>query len=329
MSGKSFTSLLVLCLVSLCSVQTASARNTDNADIDTVAAERQLIETTASSPGNASLKILLILGLREEANQLVRLSVDEELSAMRVEFVTADEAASADYRWPEADLYLAAGAQGCRVAVASLEQQRILCTLLTEEGFRSLEADSEEHDRLSALVIDQPVSRQAIVTNRIYPSLSRFSVFSGSETWSDDGDDPATVDGFPYLASHPMPSQLSDVLHSHDALIATSDNSIFNSSTLSTVLLTAYGYHKPVIGFSRAYVKAGALITCYSTPSQILREVAQMMRSDSLPLENAPRIFYPRYFSVIDNESVARSLGLIRDRHIIHGQTLSDEDFER
>lgn len=327
MSGKSFASLLVFCLVSLCSVQTASAQNTDNADLANVAAEQDVIETIESVE-NASRKVLLILGLREEANQLVRLSVDEELSAMQVEFVTADEAASADYYWPKADLYLATGTEGCRVAMESLEQQRILCTLLTEEGFRSLEADSEEHDRISALVIDQPVSRQAIVANRTYPSLSRFSVFSGSEAWSDEGDVPVTVEGFPYLATHPMSSQLSDVLHSHDALIATSDNSIFNSSTLSTVLLTAYGYHKPVIGFSRAYVKAGALITCYSTPSQILREVAQRVRSDSLPLENAASVSYPRYFSVIDNESVARSLGLIRDRHIINGQTLSDEDFE-
>ncbi len=327
MSGKSFASLAILYLVSLCSVHTASAHNTDNAGIDTVAAEGNTIETIVS-PIHSPRKILLILGLREEVNQLVRLSVDEELSAVEVDTVNADTAASADYHWPTADLYLATGTEGCRVAVKSLEQQRILCTLLTREGFESLESDIGEHDQLSALVIDQPVSRQANVANRIYPSLSHFSVFSGSDVGSAEKDNPTTVDDFPYLASHPLSTQLSDILHSHDALIATSDSSIFNSSTLSTVLLTAYGYHKPVIGFSRAYVKAGALITCYSTPSQVLREVAQRLHSDTLPLGNASTVFYPRYFSVIDNESVARSLGLIRDRRIINGQTLSDEDFE-
>ncbi|MGQ7847290.1 hypothetical protein ACUNV4_22565 [Granulosicoccus sp. 3-233] len=326
MSGKSLTSLTLYCLGLLCLLQSISVHGSASANV-LMAATESSATVIASPPSAEKQKVLLILGLREEANLLVRISVFEELGEMEVESVYTDVAASADYQWPEADVYLATGTSGCRIALEALENRRILCTLLTEEGFLGLQADRFEQEQLSVLVIDQPVIRQARVAHRIYPSLARFSVFSSSGFFNDERENALAVDGFPFNVSVSLPSQLSDALSSHDALIATSDNSIFNASTLSTVLLTAYGYHKPVIGFSRGYVKAGALMSTYSTPSQILREVAQRLTSPSVPTEKAPTISYPRYFSVTVNTSVARSLGLIRNKHYDDGQTLIDEDF--
>lgn len=327
MSGKPFAVLVIFLTGSLCLMQTSDARSSSTT-IELIGLP--LAEPVAQHPteSKAAPRVLLILGLREVANQLVRQSVFEEFHDMVVESVDAGDAAASHYDWPEADLLLATGKEGCRVALASLQQQRILCTLLTEESFLSLETLYPDHARLSALVIDQPVSRQARVAHSVYPSLSRFAVFSGSGTWTDEreGEDP--VHYYPYDTSLPLSRQLGDALSSHDALIATPESRIYNSSTLSTVLLTAYGYRKPVIGFSRAYIKAGALITCYSTPAQILRQVAQEMNTETRPETDSPAIIYPRYFSVTNNASVAISLGLLSERSLLPGQTLTDEDFQ-
>lgn len=309
-------------------MQPTAAQSSATKPGDTGNSESTSIQSSLPPSTSKPVKALLVLGLRAEANELVHLSISEELSGLDIQSVDADAAAAPDFEWPAVDVLLAAGTNGCQASLESATDQRIFCTLLTEESFRALATTKPEHTRLSALVIDQPISRQARVASSVYPSLSRYSVFSSSGTWVDERYPQNALDYFPYNSSTSLSRQLSEALSFHDALIATSDSSVFNSSTLSTILLTAYGYRKPVIGFSRAYVKAGALITSYSTPAQILREVAQRLTSMAHFDSNDATVSYPRYFSVIDNPSVAKSLGLIRERTITAGQTLTDEDFE-
>ncbi|ASJ70802.1 hypothetical protein [Granulosicoccus antarcticus] len=274
--------------------------------------------------------ILFILGLRQEANLQIKVAVTEEMSDLNVWQINATEVASSDYKWPDADTIVATGKLGCQLALQATANTPILCTLLTEEGFLSLDTALRKSQStfVSALVIDQPVSRQMQIANRVYPSLTHFSHFAGFGTGQKTGDLTSTLDLYSYQASSTLPAQLKGALRTHDALIATSDSRIYNASTLSTVLLTAYGYGKPVIGFSRAYVKAGALITSYSTPSQILRQVAYRLRETRRSNDMSESLIYPEYFSVIDNQSVARSLGLIKAFVFTADKTYTDSDFE-
>lgn len=275
-------------------------------------------------------RILVLLGLKEQANRLIRIAVAEEFSDLDVQHVELSEATSPDYRWPEVDTVVTAGKSGCQLALQVIHDTQIFCTLLTEEGFHSLDITHREPNAPApvALVIDQPASRQMQIAHHIYPALSEFSVFSGHGTGAGTDEIVAGVEVFPYRSHIPLPTQLGDVLSTHDALIATSDSGIYNASTLSTVLLTAYGYGKPVIGYSRAYVKAGALVTCYSTPGQILRQVAAYLVADPASDLSSGKTFYPDYFSVVDNPRVARSLGLIQEFSITPRKTYTDADFK-
>ena len=94
-----------------------------------------------------------------------------------------------------------------------------------------------------------------------------------------------------------------------DRLLAVPDASLFNNRTISNILLTAYHHRSPVIGFSPAYVKAGALLALYSTPTQIGQQAGEVARqglaSGSLPPPAAPR-----HFRISTNPYVARSLGI-------------------
>ena len=142
-----------------------------------------------------------------------------------------------------------------------------------------------------------------------------------------------------------LPAQLDDTLSRSDALVALPDSTIFNRATLHVVLLTAYGYAKPVIGFNRAYVRAGALISAYATPEQVLRDVFEDVAAEgagegvgegideSTRAENEQRWFDDgrvrpsRRFSVAENRRIARSLGLSRRAPIEPGQDYRDENF--
>jgi len=92
-------------------------------------------------------------------------------------------------------------------------------------------------------------------------------------------------------------------------LLATPDNTIFNSRTIPSILLSAFRRQVPVIGFSPAYVNAGATVALYSSPEQLAAQTAELARS-VLNGSGNPGMQYPRQFTVGINERVARSLGL-------------------
>jgi len=216
------------------------------------------------------------------------------------------------------------GRQGCEIAARSSQACPVLCVLLSSAAFTQLKADLA-HPDLHAIVVDQPESRQARIATSIYPELKRFTILSSLA--EDETDSPA-IERIRFDDDKAIAGQITNALVGRDALIATPEHEIFNRSTLRTVLLTAYGYAKPVIGYSKAYVKAGALISSYSSSEHAFRQVAEVLPELLEPgYESAVDVLEPRYFSITDNPSVARSLGLIKRRSFAMDQSYSDEDF--
>ena len=104
-------------------------------------------------------------------------------------------------------------------------------------------------------------------------------------------------------------STLEKLLEQSQVLFATPDPAIYNRNTIKPILLTAYRYQVPIIGFSRAYVRAGALAATYSTTTQIGLQAGEWIEA-FLKQGHLPPPAYPRYFSVSVNRQVARALGL-------------------
>jgi putative ABC transport system substrate-binding protein len=91
-------------------------------------------------------------------------------------------------------------------------------------------------------------------------------------------------------------------------LLAIPDTAIYNGGSIQNVLLASYRQRVPLIGFSPAYVRAGAMLALYSTPTQIGSQTARTARA---LLADAPvqALQSPVEFVVNVNVNVARSLG--------------------
>ncbi|UJJ31341.1 ABC transporter substrate-binding protein [Halopseudomonas maritima] len=100
--------------------------------------------------------------------------------------------------------------------------------------------------------------------------------------------------------------QLLGLIGQSDLLIGTDDSNIYNADNLKTILLTSYSRNKVLIGPSAPFIDAGSLSTTYSSPEDMARSVAYLIEQGAPP--NAAS--YPRYFSVLSNTQVARSLGI-------------------
>jgi ABC-type uncharacterized transport system substrate-binding protein len=107
-------------------------------------------------------------------------------------------------------------------------------------------------------------------------------------------------------------NQLSSVR----VLLATPDSNVYNSTNIRNILLTTYRHNQSVIGFSNSLVKAGALAAVYSDVDDIVIQLDELLREikDSGQI---PDPQYPKYFNVLVNDGVARSLDLIIDDSVL------------
>ncbi len=174
--GRYFANLSVLLVCLLCSPKSAVAHSIDAKPDEPIISDAAALDVEIAATPSLP-RILVLLGLREQANQLVKIAVVEEFGDMDVQQVETSEAASPGYRWPEVDTVVTAGRSGCQLALQAVRDIRIFCTLLTEEGFHSLNTSNRETNTpsLSALFIDQPASRQMQIANRVYPSLPGYA----------------------------------------------------------------------------------------------------------------------------------------------------------
>ena len=107
-----------------------------------------------------------------------------------------------------------------------------------------------------------------------------------------------------------LPS-LRSLLNDIDIFLMTPDRNLFNRNSLRGILLTTYRADKPVISFSPAHVKSGAVGSIFSSPTDIGRHLSELLNSqDANGDSNTTRVEYARYFSISTNRKVARSLGL-------------------
>jgi hypothetical protein len=167
---------------------------------------------------------------------------------------------------------------------------------------------------LSAVFLDQPPARQLELIRLALPAVRNVGILVSKES-QDQGnvmEKAAQERGMQVAVSQVgqkgLFPALQALLPDIDVLLALPDPAVFNSQTAAGILTATYRRRMPLVGFSPAYVKAGALLAVYSTPAQVGTRGGELLRQalSGKPL-SPPQ--WPREFAVSINRDVARSLG--------------------
>jgi len=103
---------------------------------------------------------------------------------------------------------------------------------------------------------------------------------------------------------------LANRLDEIDALLAVPDPRGVNRLTARNVLRSTHRRQVPVIGYSREYVKSGALAAIYSTPAQYGKQLAKLIVDANESKPTGVRVLVrPDEFEISINKLVARTLG--------------------
>jgi putative ABC transport system substrate-binding protein len=212
----------------------------------------------------------------------------------------------------------------------------ILATLISRYSYHEvLEKNSNVTNaiRIGAVYIDQPVIRQIRLAQLLLPGDKKlgFLVSRKNLKYLDVLKKlPKNNNHFIKLLNHHdnIINEVMETLDNSDVFVCLPDPFIFNKRTARSILLSSYRKRKPVIGFSSAYVRAGALAAVYSTPAQIGKQTGELIYQ-FLQESNIKQLhtYDAKYFSIALNTNVARSLGLsVPDAKTIEHQLIRMEN---
>lgn len=214
-------------------------------------------------------------------------------------------------------LIVAVGSEALRGIIGRGIKAPVLALLVPESAYeRLLKQAGAAGTNYSAVLLDQPPARQIAALRLALPERQRIGMLFGPESRRQAAafQRAATASGARLVTGQvDSPENVGSVLQrtieDSDLLLAVADPVVFNNASVQNILTTAYRRHIPVAAFSPAYVRAGALLAIYSTPSQVGRQAGEMARSflSGRPLP-APQA--PKDFTIGINGEVARSLGI-------------------
>lgn len=204
-------------------------------------------------------------------------------------------------------------------AVAALDARiPVLNTLIPRAAFETIAKQRKARDNahaFSVVYLDQPLGRQLDLIRLTMPGRKRVGVVLGPDSAGmlESLNAEARARGLQLTSARvhnegELSAALQAVLTESDVLLSLPDSVAFNSRTLQSVLFSAYHYQVPVIGFSPAYVRAGALAAVHSTPIQLAQQVTEILQRVNAQHPALPAPQYADYFGVAINEHVARSL---------------------
>jgi putative ABC transport system substrate-binding protein len=271
-----------------------------------------VIVASEGSPGFAAAVDAVVGELAREGQTRVEVSQrsPSDLAGMAVPDAAATK------------LFITLGTDALKQLLARDLRVPVLAALIPRSGFERVmkEAGARAAQSVTVLYLDQPFGRQVDLLRIALPGVKRVGVLWGEESvllqpalqtalharGLQEVSGPVVSSGAGRNAS------LKAALDDTDALLAVADPQVYSSATISNILLATYRARVPMLAFSPAYVKAGALFSLHSTPAQIGTQTGTIARA---LLQGAvlPVALYPTDFTVGVNEHVAQSLGLTLD----------------
>lgn len=258
-------------------------------------------------------EIALILGDDSPPYQEFASSLQRSLHGSKWRIRYTDKALRPIERNP-VDLIVTAGSEALRQTLENPGRTPVLATLLPANTYHTLLQASTRPPPISAIYLDQPALRQARLLRLLFPDSQRVGILVSDQSASQ-------ANAFrPIFASqrlqivteHANNDQqlvpaLESLLPRTDLLLALPDPLLYSRNSVKPLLITAYRFKRPVIAFSAALTKAGALAALYSTPAQIGRQAGEAIaaRGSRLPPPSGPY-----EFSLSINKSVADTFGL-------------------
>ena len=215
-------------------------------------------------------------------------------------------------RLATSDLIIALGTQATSIVSTQLPQKKLISAYLTAQQTSFYDFSNQQR----AVLLDQPLKRYLVFSHLLLNiktigliNFERLTIDSGLQKFLLEHG----LEINQYLVQEPddLLPDLRQLIKQNSSLLMLPDQRIYNRNSLKGVLLTTYRGRLPVVSYSPAHVKSGALASIYSSPENIGEHLGDLLNefinTGSLPPED--RLF-AKYYTIAINHQVARALRL-------------------
>ncbi len=197
----------------------------------------------------------------------------------------------------------------------------LLCALITRSSFESLLARRHPSLAVSALLYDQPPQRLVRLATLLQPAEQhRIGVLlaeGGSFNASPQAFADSAISIQPVVLAvdeNPL-KKITPVMKASDAFIVLPDVGFYNRLVAKLAIHSAIKHQVPLIGFSKKYADAGALVALYASPEDVGADTALMLIEQGRQgAASALNYHYGQHFSLSINQRLAQAFALAIDR---------------
>ena len=222
------------------------------------------------------------------------------------------------------------GAVERALAQPALARLPLLAALLPQSGYQELAAKVAL--RSTAVFLDQAPARYAELLQLALPGRKRVGVLFGPDSIAARAElarafaarGLTLVQATVLNDDKTLYPALRTLLDEAEVLLALPDRLVFNAGTMPNILIAAYRQRVPLVSYSAAHVRAGALLALHTSASDAAEQIAAAMRQ-ILSGHGLPPPRLAQGCSVAINQQVARSLDLVLPDPSVLARTLQRE----
>lgn len=195
----------------------------------------------------------------------------------------------------------------------------VLHALVTESYARERSPAANGQTPRLFLMIDQPLQRMVLLAKVAMPVRNKVGTIYGprSVEFRNELKNLVSSEQMQLIEKEindpvQLANAVSYITNNADLLLTLPDPMVVNEGNAKTLILGTYMGNIPLLGFSQALVKAGALMAVHSTPEQLGRQSGELIsRTFWKDSERKQTLIHPRYFQVSVNYQVARALQIV------------------
>jgi ABC-type uncharacterized transport system substrate-binding protein len=218
---------------------------------------------------------------------------------------------------PEQTLIVSLGSEATLELLNQQLNNPMLSLLIPRQSYEGLLKDRKSNNQWSVLFIDQPVNRQLLLIKHLFGQDTTIGTLLGPYSISEKSlllrisqQRGLKLNIGEISNSDQLIPALKTLTQDADVVLALPDPVAFNKNTIRGVLLLTYRENIPLIGFSRSYVKAGAIAALFSELEQISDQAHNIISRHLATGKFDRTTFYPDDFSIAINRKVARTLDI-------------------
>ncbi len=266
-----------------------------------------------------------VLVVKSSENSFFKATVDKliEASGGNVDFIitSLDSLKQNLDQIQISDAVVTLGIEAAEFARQNIDNTPVIHSYLTEFQFRKLNKKTNQF----AVLLEQPIGRYLSFIKSLL-AVKKVGIITTPELTIDKAALISAqkklaiqVDQRIFMAGENPVNIVRNLLEDNDVLLSLPAPAIYNRKYLKGILLASYRLNRPVISYSPAHVKSGALAAIYTSPENIGEQLSDFLRQVMNNTNfKAQAFYYAANFNIAINKRVEESLGLtLPDKEVL------------